>query len=153
MADIELKPCPFCGSKDIELRAGVVFNGATHCKNCSADVVFDAVRMIAEGDYDWKTAVTNGWNNRAEDVVPRSEYDAVVSAVDNSTKEFLKLHDAYQNQKREFEAELDKAKQEFAWEIFEKIEDLFFDKYLLGNITASLFEYKYAELKKKYIGE
>lgn len=92
-------------------------------------------------------------NTPTEDVVPRSEYDAVVSAVDNSTKEFLKLHDAYQNQKREFEAELDKAKQEFAWEIFEKIEDLFFDKYLLGNITASLFEYKYAELKKKYKGK
>lgn len=30
------------------------------------------------------------------DVVPKREYDAVVSAVDNSTKEFLKLHDAYQ---------------------------------------------------------
>ena len=35
------------------------------------------------------------------DVVPKSEYDAVVSAVDNSTKEFLKLHDAYQNAKAE----------------------------------------------------
>ena len=35
------------------------------------------------------------------DVVPKSEYDAVVSAIDNSTKEFLKLHDAYQNQKTE----------------------------------------------------
>lgn len=33
------------------------------------------------------------------DVVPKSEYDAVVSAVDNSTKEFLKLHDKYQEQK------------------------------------------------------
>ena len=31
------------------------------------------------------------------DVVPKSEYDAVVSAVDNSTKEFLKLHDDYQD--------------------------------------------------------
>jgi hypothetical protein len=38
-----------------------------------------------------------------EDVVPRSEYDAVVSAVDNSTKEFLKLHDAYQSQKRKLD--------------------------------------------------
>ena len=44
------------------------------------------------------------------DVVPKSEYDAVVSAVDNSTKEFLKLHDDYQKAKREverLEAELD----------------------------------------------
>ncbi len=54
-----------------------------------------------------------GWLDKLEeDVVPRSEYEAVVSAVDNSTKEFLKLHDAYQNQKREYEAELNKAKQE-----------------------------------------
>jgi hypothetical protein len=42
---------------------------------------------------------------------------------------------------------------DLAEEIFAEIEDLFFDKYLLGNITASLFEDKYAELKKKYIGE
>ena len=62
----KLKSCPFCGSEDVELRAGALFNGAVHCNNCSADVVFDAVRMIAEGDYDWKTAVTNGWNIRAE---------------------------------------------------------------------------------------
>ena len=35
------------------------------------------------------------------DVVPKGEYDAVVSAVNNSTKEFLKLHDDYQKQKSE----------------------------------------------------
>lgn len=64
----ELKPCPFCGSKNVELRAGVMFNGAVHCNECSADVVFDAVRMIAEGDYDWKTAVTDGWNRRTGNV-------------------------------------------------------------------------------------
>lgn len=35
----ELKPCPFCGSTDVELRAGVLFNGAVHCNTCTADVV------------------------------------------------------------------------------------------------------------------
>ena len=35
------------------------------------------------------------------DVVPKSEYDAVVSAVDNSTQEFLRLHDDYQEAKRD----------------------------------------------------
>lgn len=25
----------------------------------------DTERMIADGDYDWQTAVTKGWNNRA----------------------------------------------------------------------------------------
>lgn len=37
------------------------------------------------------------------DVVPKSEYDAVVSAVDNSTQQFLKLHDDYQEAKSEVE--------------------------------------------------
>lgn len=62
----KLKNCPFCGSDNVELRAGVMFNGAVHCNNCSADVVFDAVRLIKDGDYDWQTAVTKGWNNRAD---------------------------------------------------------------------------------------
>ena len=62
----ELKPCPFCGSQEVELRRGMMWNGAVHCKNCSADVVFYAVRLIAEGDRDWQTAVTKGWNRRAE---------------------------------------------------------------------------------------
>ena len=60
----ELKPCPFCGGTNIELRAGVMFNGAVHCNNCTADVVFDAVRMIKEGDCDWQSVVTKGWNTR-----------------------------------------------------------------------------------------
>lgn len=75
------------------------------------------------------------------DVVPKSEYDAVVSAVDNSTNEFLKLHDAYQEQKAEIERlqhildsyalqygtvkdqheVIDKAKTDVAREIFEEI--------------------------------
>lgn len=60
----ELKCCPFCGSKNVVLRHGAMFNGAVHCLDCTADVVFDAVRMIKDGDYDWQTAVTKGWNNR-----------------------------------------------------------------------------------------
>ena len=62
----ELKCCPFCGSTKVVLREGAMFNGAVHCLNCTADVVFDAVRMIKDGDYDWKKAVTLGWNKRAE---------------------------------------------------------------------------------------
>lgn len=62
----ELKPCPFCGSQEVELRLGMMWNGAVHCNNCSADVVFDAVRLIFEGDRDWQTTVTKGWNRRAK---------------------------------------------------------------------------------------
>ena len=63
-----LRPCPFCGSANVELRKGVVMNGAVHCNHCTADVVFDAVRLVREGDYDWQTAVTNGWNKRCDGV-------------------------------------------------------------------------------------
>ena len=62
----DLKPCPFCGSTNVELRKGMIWNGAVHCNDCSADVVFEAVELIAKGDYDWQTAVTDGWNRRAE---------------------------------------------------------------------------------------
>lgn len=60
----ELKKCPFCGSKNVELRKGMMFNGAIHCTNCTADVVFDAVRLIVEEDYDWQSAITEKWNMR-----------------------------------------------------------------------------------------
>lgn len=63
---VELKSCPFCGSKDVELRNGILFNGAIHCNTCSADVVFDAARLILTDDCDWKGAVIAGWNRRAE---------------------------------------------------------------------------------------
>ena len=43
-----------------------MFNGAVHCLDCTAGGVFDEVRMIKDGDYDWQTAVTKGWNNRAD---------------------------------------------------------------------------------------
>lgn len=62
----ELKPCPFCGSRNVELRKGVLYNGAVHCKNCTADVVFEAVSLISSDDSNWQSAVTKGWNRRAE---------------------------------------------------------------------------------------
>lgn len=61
----KLKPCPFCGSTNVELRRGMVFNGAVHCRNCTADVVFDAARLVWEDDENWQDAVTKGWNRRA----------------------------------------------------------------------------------------
>ena len=105
------------------------------------------------------------------DVVPRSEYDAVVSAVDNSTKEFLKLHDEYQSANAEIErlkhilncyalqygtvieqqAVIDKANQEFASEIFAAIEfdicQLDFDR---EETRAIAIEGIIAKAKKKY---
>lgn len=108
------------------------------------------------------------------DVVPKSEYDAVVSAVDNSTQQFLKLHDDYQEQKTECDKwkqlfydakktigenaqrglqvtleEIEKAKGEVE-QIFEEIE-----KYKRSPMPECKPVYvindsSFAELKKKY---
>ena len=66
MDEIKLKPCPFCGSNDVRLRKGMMFNGAVHCNSCTADVVFEAVQLFEEGG-DWRQVVTNGWNRRVGD--------------------------------------------------------------------------------------
>lgn len=114
------------------------------------------------------------------DVVPKSDYDAVVSAVDNSTKEFLKLHDTYQEQKAEIErlnqildsyalqygtvtvkqAVMDKAKAEVAREIFAEIEERLLPSNTSGEYRGDSIEWfdyydlhlaeDIAELKKKY---
>lgn len=105
------------------------------------------------------------------DVVPRNEYDAVVSALDNSTKEFLKLHDAYQKQKSEHEEAIEvikethrlagevkadipllvkHTKEETAREIFELVECAFSPALVYEGHTVKAY---IAELEKKYIGE
>lgn len=109
------------------------------------------------------------------DVVPKSEYDAVVSAVDNSTKEFLKLHDKYQEQMAENERltyllhcyalqygtvtdqqkVIDKAKAEVLEEFEERIATHAFtsksEDYSDGAFdTIAWVDTKLTELKKKY---
>ena len=109
------------------------------------------------------------------DVVPKSEYDAVVSAVDNSTKEFLKLHDDYQDAIHTVErlknildsyafqygtvtdkqAIINHERVEVAREIFEEIERLLNLNSFQGDIfTGKYFDVELetdiAELKKKY---
>ena len=89
------------------------------------------------------------------DVVPKSEYDAVVNAVDNSTQEFLKLHDEYQKQKIEIEAlkianekmysAIEATKAEVAKEIFENLQCLLIMRIGVNQAIA--------ELKKKYTEE
>ncbi len=66
--DSKLKPCPFCGSNNVELRSGFMFNGAVHCNNCTADVVFDAVGLVTTGNDNWQKVCTDGWNKRAGEV-------------------------------------------------------------------------------------
>lgn len=124
-----------------------------------------------------KCAVRDVKSQPTADVVPKSEYDAAVSAVDYCTQEFLRLHDDYQEAKREVEmlqgalkAEeqhneltmemakkaLANAKAEVAREIFEEIKICMKnfedddDGYLLKKCE---FEFFMRELKKKYTEE
>lgn len=60
-----LKPCPFCGSENVELRDGIMFNGAVHCNNCTADVIFYAVNLVVEETKKtWQEVMTENWNRR-----------------------------------------------------------------------------------------
>lgn len=109
-------------------------------------------------------------NSPTADVVLKREYDAVVSAVDNSTKEFLKLHDAYQDAKREVEEykhnwqkihdsyntdcleHYNKGRQDAAREIFEELRQKRNELWNKGNYT--MFECwckAEEELEKKYM--
>ncbi len=72
------------------------------------------------------------------DAVSKCEYDAVVSAVDNSTKEFLKLHDAYQQ-----------VKQEVTRGIFNEIDCLIY----AGAESYGMSKSKYDELREKRLAE
>ena len=60
----KLKPCPFCGSKDVVLRPGIIHSGAIHCNNCTADVVFNAVMNFMGAN--WEETTVTGWNKRVE---------------------------------------------------------------------------------------
>ena len=137
-----------------------------HYKVC-LDIESQHLRIILAGD---KAERCKRFMPTA-DVVPKSEYEAVVSAVDNSTNEFLKLHDAYQNAKTEVETLKDtnehlavmlmEAKQEVAREIFEEIEKAI-EKCKYNQETPFGTEERYnpyaiikqvAKLKKKYTEE
>lgn len=61
--DLDLKPCPFCGSKDVELRAGintVAFNNAYQvaCNNCGCRTGLSV--------HDAETA--KAWNTRVDTI-------------------------------------------------------------------------------------
>ena len=57
---------------------------------------------------------------------------------------------ALQYDRGQYEKGYNAGRKQVAVEIFAAIENLFFNQYLLGNITASLFEERFAELKNKY---
>ena len=108
-----------------------------------------------------------------DDVAPKSDYDAVVSAVDNSTKEFLKLHDDYQDAIQMVErlknmldsyafqygtvtdkqAIINHERAEVAREIFEEIERLIKITAFADCWSEGGFKQDIAELKKKYTEE
>ncbi len=62
MADIELKPCPFCGSSDIIFEHFLYEEVWGKCKNCGAQ------SGAAEGKT--KDEAIKVWNRRTADVAP-----------------------------------------------------------------------------------
>ena len=83
-----------------------------------------------------EAAYRNGYKKGVEE--KQSEVDALQNALDNTTKAFLRLHYAYQNQKAEI-----------AREIFAEIESL----KTIGLYGFRLYHKRdIAELKKKYTG-
>ena len=89
------------------------------------------------------------------------EIEALTNAVDNSTKEFLKLHDKYQEQKAEIDKwmgrcrdwhEVAEEKSKLVGEIFEEIDELIFH-HGRGDLADKYFYLAMGELKKKYTDE
>lgn len=56
----ELKPCPFCGSKNVELK----INGLVQCYHCTACVVFITDELKKGFDPNWLTSAVENWNRR-----------------------------------------------------------------------------------------
>lgn len=66
MSDIELKPCPFCGSDDVQINKGATWGHAVHCNNCGADVIFWGLLHCDNLDYDYSDELASEWNRRVE---------------------------------------------------------------------------------------
>lgn len=67
MADIELKPCPFCGSKHIRLGQIRYFDEVfAECGNCDASICgsYDESNVIT--DKQKRAAAAELWNRRAD---------------------------------------------------------------------------------------
>ena len=64
----ELKPCPFCGGKDIRLLTSM-FDCDIWCSNCGASVFREARKThncIAENKKDAQTKAVRAWNRRVD---------------------------------------------------------------------------------------
>lgn len=59
---VKLKPCPFCGSEDLEIKQVIQDSWMIHCHQCHA-----AVQFLKNECWSSKThAVIDSWNQRAE---------------------------------------------------------------------------------------
>lgn len=74
MSEIKLKPCPFCGSADVESYPGGERNdGRTwfayyvHCNNCGCNGPLTQTRHYNVSSQKARNASINLWNRRAHD--------------------------------------------------------------------------------------
>ena len=66
----QLKPCPFCGSDDIEIRQPIQDSWMFHCHQCHAAVQFLTCDCWGSTNH----AAVLAWNRRAE-VKPDADAD------------------------------------------------------------------------------
>lgn len=68
----DLKPCPFCGSEDVDLVRLFLGTSAVRCNRCDADVVFYSTVTLDVG-LEQDEAVSELWNRRAAREEARDE--------------------------------------------------------------------------------
>ena len=69
MKETELKPCPFCGGKDIRKTTTLSYCQIT-CRNCRVslqrELYMGKYECLAEAEADFGIKAINAWNRRAD---------------------------------------------------------------------------------------
>ena len=77
MSDIELKPCPFCGSRDLVIFATIAYGSTGYhtpqvwCRDCHAMVVYhghgiDYQKPRPKNNDEYARRIAELWNRRAK---------------------------------------------------------------------------------------
>ena len=77
MSEIKLKPCPFCGSDDVQINKGAMWGHAVHCNHCGADVIFWGLLHCDNPNYDYSDELASNWNRR----VPYTIADGILKDI------------------------------------------------------------------------
>lgn len=124
---------------------------------CCSSAECEKCKYVPQGDcYQGSLACNDDLMRSALDLINRqkAEIANLINAVDNSTKEFLKLHDEYQEQKAEVAYWMDtaaNAKKEAINEFAERLKKYYGN--LNSNTAAVLVEYHIEQIKEEMLCE